>query len=64
MSLKDKLRQLFGDAKIVWGSSDARRPFTRRGMTQEELLNEGKALDKEDGGRAKTDHSPPDEGRA
>ena len=38
MGLKGKIRQWIQDAKTVWLSQGASRPFTRRGMTEADLL--------------------------
>jgi len=38
MGLRSKFRQWIEDAKAVWRSQGATRPFTRRGMTEADLL--------------------------
>jgi hypothetical protein len=38
MGLKEKFLKWIEDAKAVWRSQGALRPFTRRGMTEADLL--------------------------
>jgi hypothetical protein len=40
MGLKAKLRQWIKDAVTVWHAAGGRRPFTRRSMSEAELLEE------------------------
>lgn len=42
MGLIGSLRQWIRDAKAVWRSQGSMRPFTRRGMTESEILEEYK----------------------
>jgi hypothetical protein len=56
MGLKGKLHQLITDALSVWRGEGANRPFTRRGMTEDELLN-GYRFSEKDGGE---EHRAPD----
>jgi hypothetical protein len=50
MGLMGKIHQLITDALTIWREAGVNRPFTRRGMTEDELLN-GYRFSQKDGGK-------------
>ncbi len=56
MSVKRRLHRLITDALSVWRTAEASRPFTRRGLSENELLEEYRRLEGEGDQKKKADN--------